>query len=117
MQSFEMELRRIVAREKLQMLLEPEDKGDNTFWMSQSVAPFDGFLLRQEVRHSKFGFRVARYMRSQNPGGEPLGDGSTYGSVSVNHYDWDESYQFYTSIDDFVAAVKSDDYSRGRAQF
>jgi hypothetical protein len=113
MQNFEAELRRIVAREKLSMLMEPKGESRQSVWLSQAQAPFNGFMARPEVRHRKFGFRVARYVRSQNPGGQPLGADS----VAVNHYDWDQSYQFYTSIYDFVAAIKSGDYSAGRAAF
>jgi|AGTN01.1.fsa_nt_gi hypothetical protein len=114
MLNFEAELRRIVAREKVQMLMEAGDEDRATVWMSQPVEPFAGFIVRPERRHGQFGFRVARYVRSQDQPARSVCNGK---AVAENHYDWDERYQFYTSIDDFVAAIKAGDYSGGRAAF
>lgn len=114
MLNFEAELRRIVARERLPMLLEAGKEDRASVWLSQSEAPFCGFIVRPERRHARFGFRVARYVRSESQPARSVCGAKT---VAENHYDWDEHYQFYTSIDDFVFAIKAGDYSGGRAAF
>lgn len=115
MQSFEAELRRIIKRDGVQAFIELDDDDDDSVWLSLHEGSGDYFVTRPETRHGRAGFRVVRYTKSDQTARfaySSIGD-----AVAVGDWIWDEQYQFYTSIDDFVAAIKGGDYSAGRAAF
>ncbi len=62
------------------------------------------FAVSPDNRHGKDGYRVLRFLPSGTPGDR-------------NHWNWDQWYQFYTTIEAFVVAVSTGDYAQGVENF
>ena len=63
--------------------------------------PYESFDLSEESRHGQNGYRVMRYTWN----------------VEDEMYSWDESYQFYVELGDFVSALKTGNYFAGVKAF
>lgn len=66
----------------------------------------ESFAISSEQRYGKDGFRVLRYIVSDNT--IPMDDWKL---------DWDGWFQFHTSLEAFVRAVCARDYSESRKAF
>lgn len=61
----------------------------------------ESFLIVENERHNQKGFCVSRYTLN----------------VSLDEYEWDESYLFYPSLDEAYKAIVKKDYEAGRNAF
>lgn len=78
------------------------DDEDDSVWISGPQGRIEEWTLAPDVRHGESGYRALRYMPR------------TPTSVEWN---WDETYQFYETLDALALALKSGDYAQGRAAF
>lgn len=60
------------------------------------------FIVTRETRHGKEGYRVGRYLCDQIP---------------AYTWTWDESYQFYTNLNDLFSSIEKRDYTAACTAF
>jgi hypothetical protein len=85
-----------------------EEEGDLGVWISGPQGRMEEFLIAEDTRHGKKGYRVLRYTP---PAGVKADDERSL------TWDWDEWYQFYETLDAVALALKSGDYRAGWAAF
>lgn len=100
-------------------------------WVLQPMGRQEDLLIGRDVRHGKSGYRIARY-RLYGCLDDPT---ATLANCQIDAlrqmmlqyiaaceskpdtWDWDESYQFYPTISELVAAIKTGSYEAGRKAF
>ena len=101
-------LSRAMREARLNAIVESDDVSPECCWVDLAESRQEVFLVAPEIRHRKHGYKVVRYRPKDN---------SLAASRSESDWNWDEQYQFYTSVEHLVDAIKNADYKKGRRNF